>query len=232
MDNDTTCDCGAFIPRGGRGRPRKFCTDCRPPVKVAPRPPRINRCATCGEAIPARFTYCGDRCMHLPCDACGEPTAVKRSFGTGSARHKSCCEPPEHGTAAAYRRGCRCRACKDCVRIRHRDYRAKRRGEGRPVKRFGGSGPWIAESVRVAVFERDAWVCQLCGDPTDRNATPNSDWFPSLDHIVPASKGGPHTFENLRVAHRWCNSVRGAEDHHSELFKEAAHEPQGSSLVG
>ena len=62
---------------------------------------------------------------------------------------------------------------------------------------------------RIAIFARDDWTCQICGEPVDWTAEPNSDWYPTLDHITPRSHGGNHEPENLRTAHRWCNSVRG-----------------------
>lgn len=62
---------------------------------------------------------------------------------------------------------------------------------------------------RMALFARDSWTCQICDEPVDYLADPLSDWYPSLDHIVPRSKGGTDEIANLRTAHRWCNSVRG-----------------------
>lgn len=62
---------------------------------------------------------------------------------------------------------------------------------------------------RMALFARDDWSCQICSEPVDYSADPLSDWYPTIDHIVPRSKGGGDELENLRCAHRWCNSVRG-----------------------
>lgn len=234
MEATSLCACGAPIPaRSGPGRPRKFCVECRPAVVREPRkrPTHTHGCGECGAVIASVKVYCSQRCKDIamrskhgiPCDICGLPTWVKRATGLESARHRACVPPLEHGTSRGYASdGCRCPECTTWNRLEHRRYREKCRDEGRPVRSFGGSGHWIPERVKRAVFERDAWVCQLCGEPTDRDAAPNDDWFPSLDHIVPASKGGPHTFDNLRAAHRWCNSIRGAEDHHSDLFLEAS----------
>jgi hypothetical protein len=55
---------------------------------------------------------------------------------------------------------------------------------------------------RAAIFERDAWMCGICGLPVAPEDA-------SLDHIVPVSLGGPHTATNLRLAHTLCNSRRG-----------------------
>lgn len=58
------------------------------------------------------------------------------------------------------------------------------------------------------VLERDNWTCQLCHQPI-YNVTPKTRWAPSADHIIPRSRGGESTIENLRAAHYGCNSARG-----------------------
>jgi 5-methylcytosine-specific restriction endonuclease McrA len=73
-------------------------------------------------------------------------------------------------------------------------------------------GARTAEVVdRVAVYERDGYLCWLCDEPT----VPGSDDHgarPSLDHVIPLADGGPHTAENVRTAHHSCNARRGARD--------------------
>jgi 5-methylcytosine-specific restriction endonuclease McrA len=70
---------------------------------------------------------------------------------------------------------------------------------------------WIDPRIRQTLYERDGWSCAICELPVDREAHWNDDFAPSLDHIKPRSLGGTHDAENLRTAHRICNSVRGAE---------------------
>ena len=53
------------------------------------------------------------------------------------------------------------------------------------------------------VAQRDGWCCGICGKRVTR-----ATW--SLDHIVPLSKGGGHTYENVVLAHLACNVKRGA----------------------
>ena len=67
--------------------------------------------------------------------------------------------------------------------------------------------------VRLSIYERDEWTCQLCGDPVDRSGSPFGPWAPSLDHIECQSWVliPDHSPTNLRTAHRWCNSARGDE---------------------
>lgn len=68
----------------------------------------------------------------------------------------------------------------------------------------------VSDSVRNAVYERDSWVCQICGEPTSRTYDHSDPKSPTLDHIIPRSKGGSDSIDNLRLAHALCNSLRGA----------------------
>jgi 5-methylcytosine-specific restriction endonuclease McrA len=51
---------------------------------------------------------------------------------------------------------------------------------------------------RKAVFARDAHACQYCGSGAE-----------NLDHVVPRSRGGLHTWENVVAACRPCNTRKG-----------------------
>jgi 5-methylcytosine-specific restriction endonuclease McrA len=48
---------------------------------------------------------------------------------------------------------------------------------------------------RRAVFARDGHRCQYCGRTAE-----------NLDHVVPRSRGGPHTWENVVASCRSCNA--------------------------
>jgi 5-methylcytosine-specific restriction endonuclease McrA len=63
---------------------------------------------------------------------------------------------------------------------------------------------------RLVVFERDNWICQLCGEPVDRSASYPDPRTPSVDHRVPLSKGGAHSYENCQTACLLCNVQKGA----------------------
>lgn len=60
-----------------------------------------------------------------------------------------------------------------------------------------------------SLYERDGGVCWLCGGLCDLGADPNSDKYPSVDHVVPIADGGLDEWDNVRLAHRWCNTKRG-----------------------
>lgn len=60
-----------------------------------------------------------------------------------------------------------------------------------------------------AVYARDAWVCGICGEDVNPAFRYPNPMRASLDHVVPLSKGGPHTYENVQCAHLSCNSSKG-----------------------
>lgn len=52
-----------------------------------------------------------------------------------------------------------------------------------------------ASLSRRAVFVRDSFQCQYCGAPAD-----------NVDHVLPRSRGGGHTWDNVVAACRPCNT--------------------------
>lgn len=52
---------------------------------------------------------------------------------------------------------------------------------------------------RAAVVARDRRTCYLCG----RSGLPDAEIH--LDHVIPLSRGGTHTYDNIRVACAPCN---------------------------
>lgn len=59
------------------------------------------------------------------------------------------------------------------------------------------------------VFDRDGWRCQFCNVRTPRKLRgthePNA---PEIDHIVPLSRGGGHTYINTQCLCRSCNGLK------------------------
>jgi len=54
--------------------------------------------------------------------------------------------------------------------------------------------------TRRAVFARDRWTCQYCG--TVRNTL-------TVDHVIPRSKGGPSSWDNIVASCAPCNRRKG-----------------------
>jgi len=66
--------------------------------------------------------------------------------------------------------------------------------------------------------KRDKNRCWICGKKVNWHdfktrsdgAFLARDNYPSIDHVKPLSRGGSHTWENVRLAHRGCNTKKSA----------------------
>jgi 5-methylcytosine-specific restriction endonuclease McrA len=223
------------------GRTRENCPDCTPEPWV--REPM--GCQVCGgifSASSSRSKYCSRECKEKGkpsanngvCSVCGEPMQIaKKSASAGKTKHNRCV--PEHGPSG-YNRGCRCSECKAGAAERMRNYAASYRAKNgihptvafrRAFREANGYWPnargsdWIHPRIRREIYERDGWTCYLCDKPLDLSAGPNGNRAPSLDHVIPRSKGGTHDPSNLKTACRSCNSRKGV-----------SYEPHGGSAEG
>ncbi|MGH3584753.1 MAG: HNH endonuclease [Pseudonocardia sp.] len=84
-----------------------------------------------------------------------------------------------------------------------------------------------AESFTPAdVHARDGWTCQLCRLPIDPSVAWPDSASPSLDHIIPLSRGGAHAMANVQSAHLGCNSSKG-----DKLIIEAINDLRGMTKI-
>jgi 5-methylcytosine-specific restriction endonuclease McrA len=60
----------------------------------------------------------------------------------------------------------------------------------------------IPLNLRRRIIERDGYYCVYC-DEDLRDAEIH------MDHVIPESKGGPTTYDNLQVTCRKCNLAKG-----------------------
>lgn len=65
------------------------------------------------------------------------------------------------------------------------------------------------------LYKRDNGVCHICGRKCNTedyvmngDVFIAGDWYPSIDHIIPLAKGGEHSWGNVALAHRRCNSLK------------------------
>lgn len=123
---------------------------------------------------------------------------------------------------------CRCPGCRDANRIRMAEYFARKGGNPFRKPSTRGYDGWTPsrrasymrrEAAKNApgserfkkseIFDRDKWMCWICGGSIDSNLTYPDPFYVSLDHMVPLSQGGEHTRANARTAHLRCNIQRG-----------------------
>lgn len=205
VEEDRACGfCGAMFRCSTMAR-RKFCSDdCRT---------QATRERIKAENKQRReFTT-------LICPYCGSSFHVSSNFNQKYCS-KSC---SRKATRDNYSQQCSADGCARPVRARgmcsmhyHR-WRRATVGEPNPVwderrranyelrrARKKTNGP-VEKFLNVEVFERDDWLCGLCGEPVDKDLAWPDPMSASLDHITPLSRGGAHTLDNVQLAHLACN---------------------------
>ena len=168
------------------------------------------RCASCGYER-AVYSF-----HHIPsCLNCGR---LQRKLQKEQSKHKVCTicgNTFESVRCTAMYCSQRCKERSKASRhpdiIRERRRINKRLREARATK--NGS---VDYSITLSgLMKRDRGVCQLCGRSVDESdyiyrgdTFVAGDNYPSIDHIIPLSKGGLHQWGNVQLAHRLCNSIK------------------------
>lgn len=147
------------------------------------------QCPTCNDWMVARRrTYCSEFCLRV---ALGYRTLAS-SIEYGDCQNCGACFIRRAGQAGDY---CSHRCAK---RTRNRNRRHIERSTAKTGERITLAG----------LGDRDGWRCHLCGQAVTRK-TGNKPGSPSMDHLIPLSQGGEHTWHNVALAHRDCNARRG-----------------------
>ncbi|WP_201499155.1 HNH endonuclease [Psychrobacter arenosus] len=132
-----------------------------------------------------RLQYIDDA-LKCVCKSCNEPFKQITHLGSKAAYCKSCAEQLE---AESNRKSRRVAKSRRRARIRNT--------KSDPIDPFD-------------VFETADWACYLCGVNTPKSLRGTYDSrAPELDHIIPLSKGGTHTMDNVACACRKCNNIKG-----------------------
>ena len=205
--------CGAdfiFKPGGGNIDGGKFCSRrCYAVSRIK----RINGykpgarckiyvcdCKVCGRkfVFNVKRSWCSVLCLKEKArirayehNAAKKDTAEKACLGCGEYF------VPEYGSK---RRGYCSKGC--CMKTNRRVNRHKKRALMKTA---------IIESVNpLTVFVRDGWRCRICGKKLKaHNRGTIKQNAPELDHIIPLSIGGEHSYKNTQCACRRCNSIKG-----------------------
>jgi len=100
---------------------------------------------------------------------------------------------------------------------------AKREQDRRRRILIRAAGP-VESITATEIGERDDWVCGICQDTVRLvDARPDAPraLSPSIDHIIPVSRGGKHTRSNVRITHLWCNVERNSGEPASPIYMRA-----------
>lgn len=152
----------------------------------------FTECQHCGIPMPGRkagSTYCSAACEIREYNHPG-------SYARRAGRLCEHCGTPIDVSARISQRHCSPR----CTAIANQITRRARR-QGLPAERFS----------RFAIFERDEWICHICGRPADPALKGDQPMSASLDHLIPfAVPGSPgHVWCNVALAHLRCNLRKG-----------------------
>lgn len=101
------------------------------------------------------------------------------------------------------------RYCERNVEVRR--IRSRRYYKTHPEKNRQHASAWRARARRTqvepvdynAIWERDQGICHICSLPVERSDV-------QFDHVIPLSRGGTHTAENVKVSHSVCNNRKRA----------------------
>lgn len=207
---------------------RYRCRECRKQTKGSkPHNWTEAQCRKCAKTITQDDRYKGTGLLCKPCfkeevvarigvtcSRCDKP--MQHHYATDASICWECRKARSHTEVNLYTKGCRCDDCRKQHAVRTKE-RAERFYE---LYGISGGSSWISPRERLKIYERDGYICQLCFEPVDMESRNNTKYGPSLDHILPRSMGGTHESDNLRLAHRSCNSVRGAargEEEYTDL---------------
>lgn len=71
------------------------------------------------------------------------------------------------------------------------------------------------------IYDRDDYICYLCEMPIPEELLGDYKHVlsPTLDHVVPVSKGGHHWQSNVKASHRICNSIKQEKSVTDELIQ-------------
>lgn len=181
----------------------------------------FKKCSCCGTGFVDRsrklnIEICRN-CRRLECKRKSTEKQIikfkERSINKG--RERNCCTcgvlfSPLYGHGRQLRSAC----SNECHELFVKQSNKEIRNRSRHVFRIINKHSQLlhgerARFKRIEIYERDRWICKLCGKKVNKDLPSSDPMGATLDHIIPLSKGGLHIRENVQLAHRTCNSLKG-----------------------
>lgn len=147
--------------------------------------------------------YCSDDCSYQNVKNKAIMTAKKKRELDVVYYQKRCKECGKHFTSTRNK----ATFCSNECSCRFENRRKETTRRSRIVK--NGKVNWDISIERL--IKRDGLKCYLCEEDVIIKVDSNHDYYPSIEHVVPVSKGGTHTWDNVRLAHRKCNYIKSDE---------------------
>lgn len=174
----------------------------------------IKKCKNCGVDIPSgvhgRTLYCSIKCR-------SEYQLINGRVNKNKEKIRECIICGKKFEYYATEKTCSKICWEESMKMIKKRARKKYKkiyGRSDKLKRFKGTKrDWTITLKKL--YEKDNGICYICGQKCDfedfkivDGTVICGDMYPSIDHVIPASKGGTHTWDNVRLAHRKCNYVK------------------------
>lgn len=163
-------------------------------------------CIHCGKEFHAirKQKYCSHNCAQRHAYALNHPKIIKTCRTCGN-EFEACSSKNVY--CSGY-----CRRNSDENKAKLKNYKTGSIPDR--LRRYGRAGEYRDCIPLDEVIERDNGICYLCGCKTDKNDCWHDEngyfvcgeRYPTRDHVIPISKGGTHTWDNVRLACHKCNS--------------------------
>jgi len=204
--------CGKDAHRNMSGTnpgPNRWCSmQCRKDAAKDARPAPYSRCyglycRTCRAPFVSKTdkTHCSRTCELAAARAATLAAALAAHQEAARVNACECCGAqfcPLYGASHAA-------LCGPCGLIRQREHKRTHRIARKARQR----GAQVEAVNPMRVFERDGWRCKLCGIRTPRSKRgTQADDAPELDHIIPLSRNGEHSYRNTQCTCRKCNAEK------------------------
>ena len=158
-------------------------------------------CPQCSKSGYSKYKrkYCSVKCKEKYCDVRKRERIIKEN-----TRPVKCIECG-HWFSTHIRSKVYCSSyCGRRLKNRKKELYRKRRGE---LIRLNGE---VNEDISLErLIKRDKSICYLCGDKVDISKNYNDNYYTCIEHLTPIIKGGTHTWDNVKLAHRICNNHKG-----------------------
>jgi hypothetical protein len=70
------------------------------------------------------------------------------------------------------------------------------------------------------LYERNHGICTLCNEPVYRETKWPDQRIATIDHCVPSTLGGEHSYANTKLAHHYCNGIKNNRLETPEILAE------------
>lgn len=185
-----------------------YCTDCGQPFKWSARglrkqkPIQCNNCRSILTNIKDKETQAEKEERQAIIEAKRE----KRKCEAEEHRHRICAYCGTHFVIDKRRNF--------CSDICARKYNNKTRDN---IRRNKIKESKVNSGITIErLIKRDGCKCWLCGKPVNKNdyEVRSSGTFiagasyPSIDHVVALANGGSHSWDNVRITHMRCNTIK------------------------